>query len=81
MPKRTSSKSLMRSRWRDLLDFRRYVFFEDFLPCSVTKTNRVPAHKLSDAIAPTIIDFGLLAIYTLTAFAGAFVVFLRYDVR
>ncbi len=40
-----------------------------------------PAHKLSDAIAPTIIDFGLLAIYTLTAFAGAFVVFLRYDVR
>ena len=40
-----------------------------------------PAHKLSDAIAPTLIDFGLLAIYTLTAFAGAFVVFLRYDVR
>jgi len=40
-----------------------------------------PAHKLSDAIAPTIIDFGLLAIYTLTAFAGAFVVFLRYGVR
>jgi len=34
-----------------------------------------PAHKLSDAIAPTIMDFGLLAIYTLTAFAGAFVVF------
>ncbi len=40
-----------------------------------------PAHKLSDAIAPTIIDFGLLAIYTLIAFAGAFVAFLRYDVR
>ncbi len=37
--------------------------------------------KLSYAIAATIIDFGLLAIYTLTAFAGAFVVFLRYDVR
>lgn len=35
----------------------------------------------SEAISPTLIDFGLLAIYTILAFAGSFVAFLRYDVR
>jgi len=34
-----------------------------------------------EAISPTIIDFGLLAFYTILSFAGAFVAFLRYDVR
>ncbi|MFQ5603709.1 MAG: ABC transporter permease subunit [bacterium] len=40
-----------------------------------------PQTALNDAVAPTIIDFGLLALFTLTAFAGAFVAFLKYDVR
>ncbi len=40
-----------------------------------------PDYPLSDALAPTVVDFGLLALYLLTAFSGAFVVFLRYDVR
>lgn len=36
---------------------------------------------LGESIAPVIIDFGLMALYSLLAFAGAFVMFLRYDVR
>jgi hypothetical protein len=33
------------------------------------------------ALAPALIDIGLLALYVLLAFAAAYVVFLRYDVR
>jgi ABC-2 type transport system permease protein len=40
-----------------------------------------PEHTYAAALAPTLIDFGLLGLYTLAAFAGAFVRFLRYDVR
>ncbi len=40
-----------------------------------------PEHTYAAAIAPTLIDLGLLGLYTLAAFAGAFVRFLRYDVR
>ncbi len=40
-----------------------------------------PVLNISEAVSRSIIDFGLLCLYTLTAFAGAFVVFLRYDVR
>lgn len=40
-----------------------------------------PQHSFRDAITPAIIDFGLLGIFSLVAFAGAFVRFLRYDVR
>lgn len=40
-----------------------------------------PEISFAEALAPTIPDFGLLGIYTVLAFAGAFVAFLRYDVR
>jgi ABC-type transport system involved in multi-copper enzyme maturation permease subunit len=40
-----------------------------------------PQHTFRDAAAPAIIDVGLLGIFSLAAFAGAFVRFLRYDVR
>lgn len=40
-----------------------------------------PAHSFKDADTPAIIDFGLLGFFSLAAFAGAFVRFLRYDVR
>ncbi len=40
-----------------------------------------PVHTFKDAVTPAIIDFGLLGIFSLAAFAGAFVRFLRYDVR
>ena len=40
-----------------------------------------PAHSFKDAVTPAIIDFGLLGFFSLAAFAGAFVRFLRYDVR
>jgi hypothetical protein len=36
---------------------------------------------LGESIGPVVIDFGLMALYSLLAFAGAFVMFLRYDVR
>ena len=40
-----------------------------------------PLHSYRDAVTPAIIDFGLLGIFSLAAFAGAFMRFLRYDVR
>ncbi len=40
-----------------------------------------PRYTYEEALAPTIVDMGLLALYSLLAFAGAFVAFLRYDVR
>lgn len=40
-----------------------------------------PQHTLAAGLVPSLADFGLLAIYSLLAFAGAFRAFLRYDVR
>lgn len=40
-----------------------------------------PVHTFTAGFAPAVTDFGLLALYTILAFAGAFVAFLRYDVR
>lgn len=40
-----------------------------------------PKHSFGDAMATAIIDVGLLGLFSLAAFAGAFVRFLRYDVR
>ncbi len=37
--------------------------------------------SLGESVAPTILDFGLMAVYSLLAFAGAFASFLRYDAR
>jgi ABC-type transport system involved in multi-copper enzyme maturation permease subunit len=40
-----------------------------------------PQHSFRDAITPAIVDFGILGMFSMLAFAGAFVRFLRYDVR
>ncbi|HSR54060.1 MAG TPA: ABC transporter permease subunit [Acidobacteriota bacterium] len=40
-----------------------------------------PDRTLEAALAPSILDLGLLALYSLAAFAAAFLAFLRYDVR
>jgi len=40
-----------------------------------------PRQTLAEAAAPTLIDFGLLVLFILVAFAGAAAAFLRYDVR
>jgi hypothetical protein len=40
-----------------------------------------PGYGYKEAVGPTLIDMGLLALYSLLAFTGAFVAFLRYDVR
>ncbi|MEM8485853.1 MAG: ABC transporter permease subunit [Bacteroidota bacterium] len=40
-----------------------------------------PAQEYAEAIAPSIIDFGLLSLFSIAAFGGAFVSFIRYDVR
>ena len=42
---------------------------------------QAPDYTFKEAVAPTIVDMGLLALYSLLAFAGGFVAFLRYDVR
>ena len=40
-----------------------------------------PVISVGEAVKSAIVDFGLLSIYTILAFAGAFIIFLRYDVR
>jgi hypothetical protein len=40
-----------------------------------------PTESFNEAIQPSMIDFGLLALFSVVAFAGAFAAFLRYDVR
>jgi ABC-type transport system involved in multi-copper enzyme maturation permease subunit len=40
-----------------------------------------PRYPYREAFGPTVVDIGLLMLYSLVAFAGAFVAFLRYDVR
>lgn len=40
-----------------------------------------PVTRLSSLLQSLIVDIGLLAVFTLVTFAGAFVSFLRYDVR
>ncbi len=40
-----------------------------------------PELTLAEAVGPAITDFGLLSVYILIVFAGAFIAFLRYDVR
>jgi len=37
--------------------------------------------SFSESFSPAIFDFGILGIYTLLAFAGAFLRFLKYDIR
>ena len=40
-----------------------------------------PEDTFSDAMEPALTDVGLLGLFSLLCFAGAFVAFLRYDVR
>jgi ABC-type transport system involved in multi-copper enzyme maturation permease subunit len=40
-----------------------------------------PRISYAESVAPALVDFGLLSVFTIVAFAGAFVRFLRYDVR
>ncbi|HEX9653447.1 MAG TPA: ABC transporter permease subunit [bacterium] len=40
-----------------------------------------PKYPMSVAVESTTVDLGLLALYTLLTFAGAFAAFLRYDLR
>ncbi|MBN2227670.1 MAG: ABC transporter permease subunit [candidate division Zixibacteria bacterium] len=40
-----------------------------------------PRPILAEAVAPTVIDFGLLVLFSLIVFAGATAAFMRYDMR
>jgi len=42
---------------------------------------QAPSHTYAEAVAPSVVDFGLLSLFSLLAFGGAFMAFLRYDVR
>jgi ABC-type transport system involved in multi-copper enzyme maturation permease subunit len=42
---------------------------------------QAPEYTFKEAVAPAIVDMGLLMLYSVLAFAGSFVAFLRYDVR
>jgi len=52
-------------------------------PLDLTEMPRFqpPRYTYREAVAPSVLDMGLLSLYSLLAFAGAFVAFLRYDVR
>ena len=40
-----------------------------------------PDYTFAQALKPTIIDIGLLLLYSLMSYAGAFIAFLKYDLR
>ena len=40
-----------------------------------------PEQSYKEAVGPTIIDLGILSVFSVLAFAGAFLSFIRYDVR
>ncbi|HEY4611578.1 MAG TPA: ABC transporter permease subunit [Bacteroidota bacterium] len=40
-----------------------------------------PVYTIGEAVSASLFDFGLLAIFNIVAFAGAFVAFLRFDMR
>ena len=40
-----------------------------------------PEQSYKEAVGPTIIDLGILSVFSVLAFAGAFMAFIRYDVR
>lgn len=52
-------------------------------PLDLTELPRFqpPEYTFKEAVSSVIIDAGLLMLYSILAFAGAFVAFLRYDVR
>ena len=54
---------------------------EETIDASEMPQFTAPSQTMSEAIAPSVVDLGLLALYSIVAFAGAFVSFLRYDVR
>jgi len=37
--------------------------------------------SVAEVIQASLVDFGLLAMFTLLAFSGAFLAFIRYDIR
>jgi len=40
-----------------------------------------PVRTFAEAVLPTVVDVGIMVLYTVLALAGAMIVFLRYDVR
>ena len=40
-----------------------------------------PSVSLAETISPVLLDFGLIILYSLLVFVGAFIAFIRYDVR
>ncbi|HUF08643.1 MAG TPA: ABC transporter permease subunit [Rhodothermales bacterium] len=63
-------------------DRRRFSTGQDE-PLDLTEMPRFqpPDYTFKEALAPSVVDMGLLSLYSLLAFAGAFVAFLKYDVR
>lgn len=54
---------------------------QETLDTSELPRYQAPEYTFAEAVAPSVADVGLLGLYSILAFAGAFVVFLRYDVR
>ena len=63
---------------------RRFMFFggdDETLDVSELPRFEAPSHTFAEAFAPSVVDVGLLALFSVLCFGGAFAAFLRYDVR
>ena len=63
---------------------RRFMFFgggDETLDVSELPRFEAHTHTFSEAFAPSVVDVGLLALFSVLCFGGAFAAFLRYDVR
>ena len=54
---------------------------DEALDVSELPRYEAPSHTFAEAFGPSMIDVGLLALFSVICFGGAFVAFLRYDVR
>ena len=54
---------------------------DDPLDLSELPRFEAPEQSYSQSVQPTIIDLGILSVFSVLAFAGAFMAFIRYDVR
>ena len=56
---------------------------DDREPLDIAELPRfeAPKQEYSEAVAPSILDFGLLSLFSIAAFGGSFLAFIRYDVR
>ncbi|MEM6647212.1 MAG: ABC transporter permease subunit, partial [Bacteroidota bacterium] len=81
LQKRQEERAAQRERQRNTQGVMFLGSTDETIDASEMPRFVAPVESTAEALQPSVIDLGLLSLYGLLAFAGAFVAFLRYDVR